>query len=80
MMAEKDQDEVLSQLEKNYKSTRLIYIIQKGDDAPKVQWDPGLTENDVIANLVKALLFMTVDDYIMEIFEELDEDDEDESP
>lgn len=77
-MADKDQEEILSQLEKHYKTTKLIYIIQKGDGTPSVQWDPSLTENDVIANLVKALLFMTVDEYIIDMMDALDGDDEDE--
>lgn len=75
-MPEKD-DEVLTELEKHYGNTKIIYVIQKGDEPPKVQADPGLTENDVIANLVKALLFMSMDEYILEILDHLDPDDED---
>ena len=66
------------ELEKEYSTTKLIHVIQRGDDPPTVQWDNGLSENDVIANLVKALLFMAVDDYVMEIFSNMVEDSDDE--
>lgn len=73
------EEEMFSRLEKEYEGTRFITIVHREDRAPTVQWDPALTENDVIAGLVRAVLFMTLDEYVSDIFDdilELDEDDE----
>jgi hypothetical protein len=52
----------------------MIQVVQRGDEAPSVHWDTTLTENDVISSLFKALLFMTIDEYMASVFD----DDEDE--
>lgn len=76
MSEKKKPDEVFERLEKEYAGTRIITVIQRGQDSPKVQWDDSLTESEVIGNLFKALLFMTLDDYIMECFDEMSGEDD----
>ncbi len=70
------QDEIFARLEKDYAATKIITVVQREGEVPKVQWDDSLTEDQVVANLFKALLFMTLDEYIMEVFEEMSEEEE----
>lgn len=70
-------DEVFEQLEREYQGTKIVTVVQREDGPPTVQWDAQrLTENDVIANLFKALLFMTLDEYVSEIFDDMDSGDD----
>lgn len=62
-------DEVFAQLEEDYRETKIINVVQRRG-IPSVTWDPRLSENDVVATLVKALLFMTIDEFLSDIFEE----------
>ena len=72
-------DEVFERLEKEYARTRIITVIQRENSSPRVQWDDSLTEAEVVTNLFKALLYMTLDDYVMEMFDEMGGDDYDEA-
>lgn len=65
-------DEVFEQLEREYQGTKIVTVVQREEGPPNVQWDANtLTENDVVANLFKALLFMTLDEYVSEIFDDM---------
>lgn len=77
-MSDKSPEELFDQLEREYSGTRMISVVQRQDEPPSVHWDPGLTESDVIANLFKALLFMTLDEYVMEMFDDVTEEEDSE--
>lgn len=64
-------DDTFQELAKQLSGTRIISVVQRGDSPPTVQWDPSLSENDVIANLLKALLFMTLDEYVSEMLDDM---------
>lgn len=73
-----DEHEILKNLEEDYASTKIISVVWQEGQLPKVVWD-GLPEAEVIATLFRALLFMTIDDFIYDAMDGfMDEDDEDE--
>lgn len=70
-------NEIIRKLEDEYSETKLITIIKRGNSVPKVEWDINLSEDEVIATLVKALLFMTIDDFLVEMIGGMDNNDND---
>lgn len=49
---------------------RLITIMKMGDGIPIIEWDDKLTRDEVLASLVKVILFLTFDDYMDEVLDE----------
>jgi len=73
-----EEDEAFHRLEKEYAHTKIVTVVQRENEAPRVQWDDNLSQSEVVTCLFKALLSLTLDDYIMEMFDEFGGDDYDE--
>lgn len=73
-MADPQEEEAMRRLEAAWAETKLITVIKKGDEAPRVEWDKSLTEDEVIAHLVRAIMFMAVDEYLLDMLDEPDEE------
>lgn len=70
-------DELLAKLEQEYEGTRIISVVCRDGRPPRVEAPKDVSESDVIATLLKAVLFICMDDFIYDIIDEVLEDDED---
>lgn len=71
------QDDAFSNLQKDYENTRIISVVQRNLGPPQVQWDNSLSESEVVAGLLKALLHLVIDEYVADVFDEWAEDNVD---
>lgn len=70
-------DEAVKRLEAEYDSVKVISVVQREGSLPRVEYD-GMTQAEVSTILLRALLFLSIDELVFEILEDFFEESEEE--